>query len=80
VVIYLLVGHGAVAYRCLMLFSSCDTASLPVRDYTEGLSVPGVYLTSVVVVDKVCIFPDRKWSYCAVAEQLQYGNSLFGNE
>jgi len=61
-------------------FTSRGTANLPVNPYgvhTEGLSVPGVYLASIVVVDKICIFPDRKWSYCAITEQpykLQYGN------
>jgi len=52
VVVYLLVGHGAASVQMPDTFSSCDTASLPVNvfgDYTEGLSVPGVYLVSIVV-------------------------------
>jgi len=55
VIVYLLVGHGAVCIQISNAFTSCDTASLPVNlfgGYTEGLLVPSVYLANIVVVVK----------------------------
>jgi len=52
VIVYHLVGHGAVCVQMPHAFTSCDTASHSIN-LLEGLSIPGVYLANIVVVDLV---------------------------